>query len=172
VDGSQAPVRRLFELQLLKGARIKACWGFSLDCVSHILGGRVCWHRSDKSARLDVIVDPKSMPQPSFLDAGARFSADWRRLLPEASFQAQTTWKQGTSYQGMLEIVQEIREGKINCLGFYTYTQLPLAYAFLSARVGDVESAERELDSCGSLRRLDGDIAATLKQLVRHSATG
>ena len=59
VDGSQPPVRRIFELSLLKGAAVKACWGFSLDFVPHISGGKVRWHGSDKTARLDVIVDLK-----------------------------------------------------------------------------------------------------------------
>jgi hypothetical protein len=45
VDGSQPPARRMFELQLLKGAGIKACWGFSLDFVPHISAGWVRWHR-------------------------------------------------------------------------------------------------------------------------------
>jgi RNA polymerase sigma factor (TIGR02999 family) len=30
IDGSTAPVRRLFEIELRKGASLKACWGFSL----------------------------------------------------------------------------------------------------------------------------------------------
>ena len=64
IDGSKPPVRRLFELQLLKGASLKACWGFSLDFVPHVSGGVVRWHRSDKAAMIDVIVDPVALPQP------------------------------------------------------------------------------------------------------------
>jgi len=74
VDGSQPPVRRMFELQLLKGAGIKACWGFSLDFVPHISGGRVRWHRSDKTAMLDVMVDPRSLPQASYIHGPARLT--------------------------------------------------------------------------------------------------
>ena len=54
MECSKRPARRLFELQLLKGASLKACWGWSLDFVLHISGGRVRWHRSGKSARLTV----------------------------------------------------------------------------------------------------------------------
>jgi hypothetical protein len=76
IDGSQAPMRRLFEIQLLKGAGMKACWGFSLDFVPHISGGRVRWHRTDKAAMLDVILDPRDLLQPSFLHGAARLSGE------------------------------------------------------------------------------------------------
>jgi hypothetical protein len=48
VDGSEPPVRCMFELQLLKGASLKACWGFSLDFVPHIARHQHApWSRSD-----------------------------------------------------------------------------------------------------------------------------
>src|SRR4030095_10376942 len=144
LDGSQPPVRRLFELQLARGA-MKACWGFSLDFVPHIAGGRVRWHRTDKSARLDVYIDPRDLPQPDFMHGAARFSADLRALLTEAVARAQETWKRGTTLQGLLHIVREIRDRKTNHLGFYNYVQLPFAHAMLSAKVGDLRSAEQEL---------------------------
>src|SRR5262245_51929970 len=64
VDGSAPPVRRLFQLELLKGAGLTAWWGFSLDFVPHVSGGKLRWHRSDRTAMLDVIVNPKNLPQP------------------------------------------------------------------------------------------------------------
>src|SRR5436305_858012 len=67
IDGSKPPVRRMFELQLLTGAGMKACWGFSLDFVPHVSAGRIRWHRSSKAALLDVIIDPKGLPQPSYI---------------------------------------------------------------------------------------------------------
>lgn len=170
VDGSRPPVRRMFELQLLKGAGVKACWGFSLDFVPHISGGRVRWHRSDKSARLDVIIDPPDLRQPSFLHGAPQFSADLRRLLPEASARAQATWTKGATSQGMLDIICEIRQRNTNCFAFYNYTQLPLAYAFLSARVGDARSADWEIDHYATLHKLDEDEACALKMSAREFA--
>ena len=51
VDGSTAPIRRMFEMQLLKGAAMEAKWGFSLDFVPHLVGDRIYWHRSNRAAR-------------------------------------------------------------------------------------------------------------------------
>ncbi|WFR95766.1 hypothetical protein [Rhizobium tumorigenes] len=36
IDEFKPPTKPMFQLSLLKGAGIKACWGFSLDFVPHI----------------------------------------------------------------------------------------------------------------------------------------
>src|SRR3954469_10621541 len=89
IDSSRPPARKLFELQLLKGASLKACWGFSLDFVPHISGATIHWHRTDKTARLDVIIDPIALPQPCFLYGSERFRLELEALLPNAIAAAQ-----------------------------------------------------------------------------------
>lgn len=145
IDGSRAPAKRMFELIVLKGASMRARWGFSLDFVPHIVGGEVRWHRSDKTARLDVIVEPSEevIPRASFLHGAAKLHDHLDRLLPCAVEKAKETWQRGDTERGMLDVVQEIREHRTNAWPFDMYTQLPLAYALLSARLGDLGSAER-----------------------------
>jgi hypothetical protein len=170
IDGSQAPARRLFELQLLKGAGLKACWGFSLDFVPHLSGGSVRWHRSDKAAKLDVIIDPVALPQPTYLYGPERLRAELRGLLPEAVAAAQRDWRRGSTYEGMLALIHDIREHHTNCFGYRNYTQLPLAFAFLTAKTGDLESAERELDEYLAGSWVKEAAATKLRQLLRESA--
>lgn len=170
VDGSNPPVRRLFELCLLKGAGLKACWGFSLDFVPHISGGCVRWHRSDKTAKLDVIVDPAELPQPSYLFGPERFRDELAMLLPVAVAAAQRDWNRGATYSGMLEIICEIRERNTNCFGYRNYIQLPLAFAFLSAKIGDQKLAEQELDDYIADGRLKEATAMKLRRLLREMA--
>jgi hypothetical protein len=171
IDGSQRPVRRVFELQLLKGAAMKACWGFSLDFVPHASGGTTRWHRSDKTAMLDVIVDPVTLPQPSYLFGAERLRADLAALLPRAVSAAQRDWERGATYDGMLAIIREIREQQTNCFGFYNYTQLPLAFAFLLVKTGGkLDLAERELDQHLAGGWMKEAAAVRLKQLLRESA--
>ncbi|WP_206026467.1 hypothetical protein [Roseimicrobium sp. ORNL1] len=167
VDGSAPPVRRMFELQLLKGAGLKAKWGFSLDFVPHLSGRRVSWHRSNKAAMLDVVVDPKDLGQPSYLFGSARLSSGLQKLIPEALTRAVATWAKGDTYQGMLDIIREIRECNSNCFGFYNYTQLPLAYIFLSAMTGELNAADEELERYLSLHHLKEGEDAKLRKLVR-----
>ena len=174
MDGLEPPCRRLFEIQLLKGAGLKACYGFSLDFVPHISGGRVRWHRSDKSAMLDVVLDPRDLPQPSFIHGAAGLENGLLRLLPEAVARAKETWRRGATLQGMLDIVRELRDmpvgRRINCFGFYNYTQLPLAFAFLSAKAGDLRAADEELGKYAAAHRLDEEEAAKLHSLARNHA--
>jgi hypothetical protein len=169
IDGSQPPVRRIFELQLLKGAAMKACWGFSLDFVPHIAAGNIRWHRSDKTAKLDVIIDLRRLGSASYLRGVGVLEADLNALLPKALSLAQRDWARGSTFAGMVDLIREIREQNLNCFGYHNYTQLPLAAAFLSAKVGDFRDAETKLDEYVRLHNLDGGIASKLKSLISAS---
>jgi hypothetical protein len=169
IDGSKPPARRLFELQLLKGASLKACWGFSLDFVPHISGRSIRWHRSDKTARLDVIVDPVALPQPCFLYGPERLRVELDALLPDAVAAAQRDWGRDSTYEGMLDLIREIREKNTNCFGFRNYTQLPLAFAFLLAKTGNMVLAEQELEAYLAGDWIKDAEAAKLSRLLRES---
>jgi len=173
VETSAHPGRRVFELMLLKDAAMRARWGFSLDFVPHISGGRVRWHRSDTAAMLDVIVEPSMgvLPEPTCIHGAARLHNDLRSLLPAAVERAKETWRRGETERGMLALVREIRELHTNYFPFQMYTQLPLAYSFLSARLGDLVSAESELDHYASRLKLGDDVAAKLQELARTCAS-
>ena len=169
IDGSKPPVRRLFELQLRKGASLAACWGFSLDFVPHLSGSSFRWHRSDKTARLDLIVDPIALPhQPTFLYGAQRFEAELVWLLLEAIPAAELDWSRGATYSGMLDIIREIREHESNCLPWINYAQLPLAYMFLAAKVDNRVLAERELEDYLQREGLHPQEADKLRRLVRE----
>src|SRR5262245_32915533 len=149
---------------------MKACWGFSLDFVPHFSGGRMRWHRSDKTALLDVIVDPKDLHQPSALYGPAHLADGLQQLLPEAVSRAEETWRRGATFEGMLALIREIRDGHINCFAYNNYTQLPLAYAMLCAKTGDLATAERELDEY--TKRTNEPEADKLTKLARDYAAG
>jgi hypothetical protein len=166
VDGSKPPARRLFELQLIKGASLKACWGFSLDFVPHLSGSSFRWHRSDKTARLDVIVDPEALPTACSLYGAERFRDELAGLLAQAVPRAERDWARGATFEGMLGIIREIREQNTNCFAFRNYTQLPLALIFLAAKLGDSDLVERELKEYLRDGWLAERQAAQLSQLV------
>ncbi len=127
-------------------------------------------HRTDKTAMLDVILDPKDLPTPSYIHGASQLAESLRRLLPEATARASESWRRGASFNGMLDLIREIRDKHTNCFGYDNYTQLPLAYAFLLAKTGDVAAAEAELNRYVLLRRLDDEEAAKLKKLARDYA--
>lgn len=170
VDGSTAPVRRVFEMQLLKGAAMKAAWGFSLDFVPHLSGGQVCWHRSNRTARFDVIVELPGREYASFLHGAAWLHHDLERLVPTALEQAQETWRRGSTLAGVLGIVREIREQGINSFYVFFSWQLPLACMFLSAKIGDLAVALAELEAYAGKYELAEDVVAKLAKRLRDLA--
>lgn len=58
VRSTKVPIRELVEILPLKGAAVSARWGYSIDFVPHVSSGRVRWHRTAKSALLDLVWDP------------------------------------------------------------------------------------------------------------------
>lgn len=119
---------------------------------------------------LDVIVEPKHLIQPTYIHGTSRLIDDLRKLLPEALNLARASWHSGSSWQGLIDIIREIRTGRTNCFGFDNYTQLPLAFAFLSAKLKDLKSAEREIDSYANRRGLEESEAAKLKEYAKACA--
>jgi len=168
VDGSVPPVRRLFEMQLLKGAAMQACWGFSLDFVPHVSAGRVKWHRSDKTARFDIGYYGQSchLVSPSFLYGPICLAEDLRKLLPQVVVLAQETWKRDATFDRMYEIVREKRAQYIKC---WLCDDSPV-YAFLAAKTGDFETSKKEIDHYIKWHDLDEEEEAKLRKSLRDYA--
>jgi len=179
VDGSAAPVRRVFEMVLLKGAAINPWWGFSLDFVPHLSGGRLCWHRSNRAARFDLFfyldgrkyLDIWGSKYVHFSHGAASLRRDLERVMPVALEQAQETWRRGSTLSGILDIVREIRERKINSFYVFFRWRLPLTFMFLSAKVGDLAAAQAELEAYARDQELDEDVVAKLSKLLQDAAS-
>jgi hypothetical protein len=169
IDGSKPPVRRLFELGVGKTGDISLRWGFSLDFVPHVSGDSVRWHRSDKSAMLDIFIDPKKMPT-IWCPRAEQFRDEFPILLSKAVAAAKKDWKRGSTYEGVLQILREIRKRNTNWLTYEMYPQGRLAYAFLTAKTGKLKLAEKELDRCVAHGWLKDSPAAKLKKLLRETA--
>ncbi|HTS18633.1 MAG TPA: hypothetical protein VMP11_13750 [Verrucomicrobiae bacterium] len=165
IDGSKPPVRRLFEIALLKGASLRAEWGFSLDFVPHISAGRVKWHRSDKSARFDIIVSgcEFNLVEPCFLFGPAHLAEDLRKLLRHAVALAEETWKKGATIDGMYEIIREKRAR------YGGLCDISPVFAFLAAKTGDIEASRKELARYIKFHNLDEKEAAKLQKALTAS---
>lgn len=58
VRSVKGPIREVVELYSLKHLSVVARWGFSFDFSSHVDNSGVRWHRTPKSANLDIVWDP------------------------------------------------------------------------------------------------------------------
>jgi hypothetical protein len=170
VNGSTAPVRRVFEMRLLKGASMKARWGFSLDFVPHLSGDRICWHRSNRTARFDVVIERQGREYTSFLHGAAWLRHDLERFVPPALAQAEETWRRGSTLAGVLDIVREIRERRINSFYALFTCRLTLTFIFLCATNGDLAGAQAELEAFARSCELSEDVVARLAKIVQDAA--
>ena len=54
-----APIRHVFTLSKWKGGTIAPRWGVSIDFVPHVSGRKIRWHRTNKTAKFDLCIDPR-----------------------------------------------------------------------------------------------------------------
>jgi hypothetical protein len=69
---------------------------------------------------------------------------------------------------GVLDIVREIRERKINSFYVYFSWHLPLTFMFLSAKIGNLAAAQAELEAYAREYELAEDVVAKLAKLLRN----
>jgi hypothetical protein len=70
------PIRDVIQVYALKGGMYTTRWGVSLDFVPHVVDGTVRWHRTARSARIDLGYDPLDFVDPRVGAWNARPSAD------------------------------------------------------------------------------------------------
>ena len=92
-------------------------------------------------------------------------------MLPEAVAGARRDWEIGATFEGMLEIIRRIRDRHTNFWEYENLTQIELAFTFLSAKVGDMIPAERELENYITRHRLDEAEGSKLRRLLQEAAT-
>lgn len=171
---SFAPIRHIFEIVPMKGASYVPTWGLSLDFVPHISGAKLAWHRTEKSARMDLVYDPVDF------DASWRERAcigsfhgpegtltDSQRVLPAAIQQALDWLNPVRDIASALERAEFLRTADRpgDRFGFANYVQQPLAYAFLLARSGSREDALKALDGWIASHELN-DLRGKLTELL------
>lgn len=178
-DPGERPIRRLFELQPLKGASYTPLWGFSFDFVPHLTGrGEIRWHRTLKNTRFDLACRPIDH-EPSdarrrewyttlFL-APERLGADLRRLADLAIPEATRWWATVRNEDDLPAAFEARRSLPAIGIPFESYTQEYLAFAFVLARAGD-SRAGGVLEECMTALETPEPSRKRLEQLMRERA--
>jgi hypothetical protein len=149
VRGEDAPIRQVFKFTKLKGGVFVPMWGVSLDFVPHISGKKVSWHRSNKSARLDLCFHPHGHGlQMPYVEGPAPILRRYKYVIGEAVEEATKFWNMCYQIDALPDANKWLRayysDGK--ALTFYNYTQHFVTVAFLLKRSGRPEEALAELD--------------------------
>jgi len=178
---SRSPeIRDLIIIQPMKGAGYAPHWGFSLDFVPHISRDGLRWHRTDKSARLDLRFDPLDYLHPGSpefnqwtIDSarGAKTARKQiRRITTMLSKHAEAFFAQVQSKSDLLRAFE--REAAREAVRFnsYNYSQQAIAYAFILGRIGKFDSAKAELERAYAMQDVSETVQQRLKEMIRQSA--
>lgn len=170
VRRGDAPIRQVFKLEQFKGAGLDFAWGLSLDFVPHVSGSQVKWHRTPKTAMLDLGVRPRrrrNSADLSYLSGAAPLRARIESAIEEIRLDAEKFWASATVLPELPAVFDAVRNYyNLNPgLGFYNFIQHPIAYAFSLAKVGRLGEALMEIERFCHLRD-SPSIEARIRELL------
>jgi hypothetical protein len=162
IRSADAPIRQLFCYSQLKGGVIAPQWGFSLDFVPHLSGGKVKWHRTEKSALFDTFVDGQGTELNIYYMWGVSGLLEQMQPRVEGAVRAATAlWAKVRTHPELYALVEELRSKP----GSEFHTQLPIANAICLARSGREAEGLRELQFFVHRFELDEQGATNLRRI-------
>lgn len=135
-------IRRILEFQAIKGAQYSARWGFGVDFVPKLRGGRPSWKRTAKSADFDVTIDPiddaGSVPRWCSIvatDSGRHVDAVARDVWSKAS----QDFSRVVAVADLFDVMNARATMTFRRFGPHDYVQTDLTHALLQIAVGDLD---------------------------------
>jgi hypothetical protein len=168
VRSTKQPIREIVELATINNACFNPRWGFSLDYVPHIAVGGVKWHRTNKSAMVDLTFDPADLEDIRVWAIYNTANRESVKLAGIASARRVVALAiplfERVREVGDLRPVFEDRLRQRNLrFGFFNYVQHPLAYAFTFAKLRNAAAATEWLQKAFDQRPDDFDVATRQK---------
>jgi len=167
----------VFNIHALKGASLSPLWGFSIAFVPHVSAGKVKWHRTPKSARLDVRYDPMDFtrskeggdPVLDTLYGESKLREQASALAPSITTQAASFWGGVKEVVDLRHVLQGLKkmDKEATRFGFYNYPGHPLALAFTHAKLGDRAAALDEFGRCPSFQNDPPDLRPALAAALK-----
>ncbi len=145
VRSADAPIRQMFRYQPWKGGHIGPLWGLSLDFVPHITRSEVKWHRTPKSARMDLVVNTNDRTLDMPYHAGpAALAAQVSTVVPAAVSRARVFWDRWRSVPELPAAYDWVRAHYPG--GYALGAPHRMSRAFVLAKVGRIQEARVQLE--------------------------
>jgi hypothetical protein len=143
-------IRNMFEFQAIKGGQYSARWGFSLDFVPCLSGGRLRWKRTVTTARFDLCIDPidESGRVPEWCSFSRFLEACEGRMAPAAKMAtraAKLDYSRVKSTADVVGIFQQRAAMRFRRFSLKNYVQTDLAWGLALIAVGQAAEGERHL---------------------------
>jgi hypothetical protein len=166
VRGVDAPIRQVFSMRR-EGRRTNARprWGVSLDFVPHFSGAGIRWHRSNKSAQLDLWAT--SQDREMYVDCAfgeAPIRRDYRWVTTETVVEAQKFWATCPTVGELPRAVEYFIADHAKYGKRFTTDQNPLALAMIFAKSGRLAEAQ---DHIAQMLAYYNDPIATQERIKR-----
>ena len=149
IENASAPIRKIFCFSYFKGASVAPSWGLSLDYVPHVSGSQVKWHRTDKSAMLDLCISSRdSRMDMCYLYGNKVLESNLSTAVSLSVGHATNFFASVKSITDLPDAFERTKKyyGEYRGLGYYNYAQHPIAYAFTLAKLGDTKKTEQEFE--------------------------
>lgn len=164
-------IRRILEFQAIKGAQYSARWGFGVDFVPKVRGGRPSWKRTSKTADFDVTIDPID-------DAGS--VQRWCSIVATDSVRhvdavARDVWAKASedfarvvAVADLLDLMNARATMTFRRFGPHNYVQTDLTRGLIQIAVGDLDEGMTLVGTfCERFDVLQDD--AVLAKAVAHA---
>ena len=149
VRGRDAPIRQVFQLCKWKDGKVRPLWGVSLDFVPHISGKKAAWHRSNKSAKLDLCCDPgaEALKMP-YLYGEELIQRQYKQVIDAALHDANQFWSMSSSVDDLPKVIDWLQDFYRTAKRptFYSYPQHALAVPFILKQLGNGSEALTEFE--------------------------
>lgn len=152
--------RPMFVLRNYKGKESAVVWGFALNYVPHFNSAftKLYWHRTVKSARIDVF----PFDDVAKTEGLSRFATPEIHAVAVESVLNKTIDLGGAFFDShrtvddLPPLFDRLRKDKRSGLGYWNYTNIPLAHAFTLRVLGDHPSGRRILEEYASRHGVSG----------------
>lgn len=163
--GDGSPARPMFELLEWKGAMFTPRWGVALDFVPHIAGERAVWHRTRKSARADIHVQPVSSLadiEMSMFKSSTRRPHHIESILALCLDKAVPFWERAQNPANLPDLLEDAMASSAPEQFFHYRDTMDcmIARAFIPAYLGEIDSAETAWLEIEDLARRDREEGA------------
>jgi hypothetical protein len=173
VRSVDVPIRQMFTFSQWKGGVVAPTWGVSLDFVPHLSGRKLQWHRTPKSAALDLVVDSRDRSLDLPYHKGQQpFKNLAPQVVPAAVLRARDFWDRSKQIADLPNAISWLRSYlSSGGLGFYNYVQHPLTLAFVYSMEGRSADAQIELGRFLHQHDVSDETKDKLHRLVEGAGT-
>lgn len=166
--------RPMFELWHFKGKDSALLWGFALNYVPHFNSSftKLFWHRTVKSAKLDVFpFDEFEKTEDLTWFATPEDHAIAVKHVLGTNLDRATEFFEGfQTTNDLLPLFERLQRYKSRSLGYWNYTNMPVAHAFSLRINGDYARGKAILDEYVMRMELSGPALTDLLSRFEQAA--